>query len=351
MKIMKVKNRNFVVVGVSFRKTGVEIRNKFAFSLEKIQKIYEEQNNISSPFFVLSTCNRTEIYGITENIEEFIGFFTQYNSLKPAEVKSNVYIKSDEEAIKHLLFVASGLDSQILGDREITGQLKKTFALAKSYGCTNGMMEKLLNTALQSSREIKQQTLLSDGTTTISYSVIQLLKEEMKDKGKKICLIGLGKIGMLTLKNLRHYLPDYQIVLVNRNEVTMQEAAKEYAVEFIKFENRKVAMTNCDALIVATGADHSIISREEIETSGVKLILDLSIPSNVSEEVKLMSDVKYFNIDIISKIVNQTLENRKNEIPLAETIIEQHFRELKEWEERRKFYTAKKEILTPVHSE
>lgn len=339
---MHESGEKLIVTGVNFRKTALEIRNKFALTTENIRHIYEARGG-KQPlnFFIISTCNRTEIYSITGDRELVTELFYSSSNSSETEAAPYLFVKEGDEAIKHLFHVASGLDSQIIGDHEIIGQLKNAFALGKSFRCTGGLMEKLVNEALQASRQVRNRTSISDGTTSISYAVIQSLKQELGNQANvSICLLGLGKIGTLTLKNLRHYLPTQNITLINRNELKAQSAADEYGVTFAKADKQDEVLNQSQVLIVATGADHPIVTRHEIESSGVRLIFDLSLPSNISEDVKEIDGLKIFNIDQLSQIVNKTLRHRERQIPIAEGIIEEHFAGFKEWERRREEYIA-----------
>ncbi|MDB5280941.1 MAG: hemA [Bacteroidota bacterium] len=329
-----------VVAGVNFRKTTLEIRNKFALTTEHVKRIYSAgKSGDPGSYFILSTCNRTEIYSSNVNPEEVLSLLAAHSEASAKELAQCAFVKSGSEAVKHLFRVASGLDSQILGDYEIIGQLKNAFSLAKSYNKTSGFMERLVNSSLQASRQVKSKTALSDGTTSVSYAVIQLLKQTIgHEKPQNVCLMGLGKIGTLTLKNLVHYLPQHKIILVNRNETKAESTAGEYSVDFAPFASQQEVLKNADILIVATGADHPIIAKEDIAASGVKLIFDLSVPSNVAPQVKELDGVHLYNIDELSRIVNNAIDARKDEIPVAEAIIEEHFEEFKQWETRRSRY-------------
>ena len=332
---------SLTVAGVSFRKTTLEIRNKFALTAEHIKRIYSDgSGKYPKDFFILSTCNRTEIYCTGTNPEKLIDLLSENTSATAEEVHEYTFIKTGDEAVKHLFRVAAGMDSQILGDYEIIGQLKNAFILAKSHGRTSGYMEKLLNSALQSSRQVKSRTALSDGTTSVSYAVIQLLKEAIgAHEPMNVCLMGLGKIGTLTLKNLKHYLPQHKVTVLNRNESKAELAAGEFDVDFAPFESQQDVFHSADVLIVATGAEKAIISKSDLAGTRLKLIFDLSVPSNVDADVKEIEGLKHYNIDELSVIVNQAIEARRSEIPVAEAIIDEHFDEFRQWEQRRAWYT------------
>lgn len=334
---------SLIVAGVSFRKTTLEIRNKFALTSEHVKRIYADNTGkYPKDFFILSTCNRTEIYCTGTTPDTLLNLLSENTSATAEEVREYAFVKTGDEAVKHLFRVAAGMDSQILGDYEIIGQLKNAFVLAKTYGCTSGYMEKLLNSALQSSRQVKSRTALSDGTTSVSYAVIQLLKEAIgtQDTPMNVCLMGLGKIGTLTLKNLKHYLPQHKVTVLNRNESKAESAADQFDVDFAPFANQQDVFQNADVLIVATGAEHAIISKKDLTNSKVKLIFDLSVPSNVHPDVKEIEDLQHYNIDELSVIVNQAIEARRSEIPVAENIIAEHLNEFRQWEIRRAMYTT-----------
>lgn len=331
-----------VVAGVNFHKTSLEVRNKFALTTEHIKNIYSDLSNAHvGDFFILSTCNRTEIYSTTKQPQLLLNILAEHNHIDIKDVKEYAFIKEGDEAAKHLFRVAAGLDSQILGDYEIIGQLKNAFIMAKQYNRTNGYMEKLVNGALQASRQVKSRTSLSDGTTSVAYAAIQLLKEKAGDTKYNVCLLGLGKIGTLTLKNLCNYLPQHNVTVVNRNESKAQTAASEYSVDYAPYNSQQEVLAHADVLIVATGADHAVITKQDIEDSNVKLVFDLSVPSNVSADVREINGVQFYNIDELSDIVNNTIDQRRIELPLAEQIIEEHYEEFRSWEERRSIYTNK----------
>ena len=340
---------NLIVAGVSFRKTTLEIRNKFALTSEHIKRIYTDSTGkYPKDFFILSTCNRTEIYATGTDHETLLNLLVENTSATYEEVREYAFVKEGDEAVKHLFRVAAGMDSQILGDYEIIGQLKNAFNFAKSHGCASGYMEKLFNSALQSSRQVKSRTALSDGTTSVSYAVIQLLKETIgAETPMNVCLIGLGKIGTLTLKNLKHYLPQHKITLINRNESKAEIAAGEYKVDYAPFESQQEVLETADVLIVATGADHALIAKKDLVSTRLRMIFDLSVPSNVHPDVKEIEGLQHYNIDELSQIVNQAIEARRSEIPVAEAIIAEHFEEFRQWELRRAHYTnhdANKEV-------
>ena len=337
---MGTASNKLVIAGVNFKKTALDIRNKFALTTEQIKRIYSDTTGRNPvDFFILSTCNRTEVYSTTGDAFAVLNLLVANSEADLNETAQHTFTKTGDEAIIHLFRVASGLDSQILGDYEIVCQLKNAFNLAKSYHKISGLMEKLVNWALQVSKEVKSQTMLSDGTTSVSYAVIQRLKQLVGSKTDiRICLMGLGKIGSLTLKNLSHYLPQSRVTIINRDHAKAELAASAFTVDCVPFEARHGILANTDALIVATASESPLISKADIDGSSIKFIFDLSVPSNVSSEVAALTGIRVFTIDELSKTVNELIEARHFEVPVAEKIIDEHFMGFKQWEMRRKLY-------------
>lgn len=332
------------IIGVNYKKTSLEIRNKFALTTAAIRSVYHQSYGTEQrDFFILSTCNRTEIYALTPDAEQLIHLFRTHCHVSDSEIEDYIFIKKGTEAVRHLLRVASGLESQILGDYEIVGQLKKAFGEAKECGMVSGMMEKLITTALKTSKQVRATTSLSDGTTSTSYAVVQLFnKANATSDMKQVLLYGLGKIGSLTLKNLTHYLSDIDITLVNRNNAKSAALAEEYKVSAASYENISAALGNSEVLVVATGADHALITAADIRDTPVRLIFDLSVPSNVAAEVRDLEGVELYDIDQLSEIINETIDKRRSQVPMAESIIEENISELNEWQRRRVEFTAQR---------
>lgn len=342
--VMVTKNMfDLTIVGVNYHNTPLEIRNKFAFSASAIQKIYQDTDSpLAQDIFILSTCNRTEIYTTSNDLSSLFQVFEKYTAVTKEEIGKYTFVKEGDDAIRHLFKVASGVDSQILGDYEIIRQIKNALTLAKEYNKVSGLLEKLITTSLKASKQIRANTNISDGTTSVSYAAVKLLKQEVAEgKPQNICLMGLGKIGALTLKNLLNYLPDHSLTLINRDQSKAEAFAADYNVKYAKEDQHKEVLNASDTLIVATGADHPLITKEHIQGTSIKLIFDLAVPSNVSADVKELEGVKLFDIDQLSKIVDETIENRKKQVPLAMEIIEENIGEYKEWKKRRSHYLMK----------
>ncbi|WNW02707.1 glutamyl-tRNA reductase [Tenacibaculum sp. HL-MS23] len=350
-------NKNLYNIGVSYKKADATIRGKFSISKEnQIQLLEDAKQSGVDGIFVLSTCNRTEITGFAEHPFQLISMLCKYSNGAVEEFAevSNVY--KNNEAITHLFRMGTGLDSQILGDYEIVGQLRQAFKLAKEVGTTNAYFERLLNHVMQASKRVKNETKLSSGTTSVSYAAVQyIIKNSPNYNSKNILVFGLGKMGKHTCKNLAEYTQNKTVSLINRTEEKAEEFVKEHpSIKKVKYNNLTKEVANTDVLIVSTGASEATIKREHILTTKELLILDLSMPANVSKEVAELENVTLINVDELSKITDETLAIRQQEIPTAEAIIETHKEEFGEWLHHRKFtpaITALKESLKTIQQD
>jgi glutamyl-tRNA reductase len=345
----------FWVAGINYKKTDAAIRGQFAIQNEQYANILKEAlaNNLNE-VFVLSTCNRTEIYGFANSATQLIDLLcSQTNGSK--EIFSELaYIQNGRKAIEHLFYVGAGIDSQILGDYEIVGQIKTAVKFAKNHGCINVLLERLVNTVLQSSKAIKNQTELSGGTVSVSFAAIQYIRAHVKAiAGKKILLLGTGKLGKTTCKNLVHYLKTRNIVLINRTEEKAVELAKEMGLQSAPLSELPQHIAQSDIILVATDSAEPTILLSHLTEKTDKLILDLSIPYNVEEAAQHLPHVTLINVDELSKLKDETLAKREAEVPKARTIITEHITEFLEWHEMRKHVPVLKAVklkLKEIHN-
>lgn len=345
---------HFFIAGINYKKTDVAIRGEFAINHDQYNSLLQKASLAGiTELFVLSTCNRTEIYGITQNAEELVKLLCNETVGGVATFKKFAYIKEGQNAVEHLFCVAAGLDSQILGDYEIVGQIKQAARFSKERGLIGTFLERLLNSVLQSSKVIKNQTALSGGTVSVSFAAIQFLKEQVKDiKSKKIVLLGTGKIGCNTCKNVIDYLGTRNITLVNRTPEKAFDLAEELGVEAANFQEAGKQIEDADIIIVATNAEQPVITKADVENSSPKILIDLSIPNNIDPAAKELSHITLVNVDELSKMNDETLQKRLAEVPKAKCIIAQHINEFADWYNMRKnvpVLKAAKQKLMDMH--
>ena len=229
------------------------------------------------------------------------------------------------------------MDSQILGDYEIVGQMKIAVKFAKERQMIGAFTERLFNTVLQSSKAVKTNTELSGGTVSVSFAAIQFLKDHLTDfQNKKIVLLGIGKIGRNTCKNLVDYLGATDITLINRSEEKAIELAKELGLRSVGMELLNEEITAADVIIVATNSDQPVITKNLLPQTKDQILIDLSIPNNIDPACKKIPGITLVNVDDLSKINDITLQKRMAEVPKARAIIKEHIGEFCEWHCMRK---------------
>ncbi|MET0244265.1 MAG: glutamyl-tRNA reductase [Flavitalea sp.] len=330
--------QKFHVAGINYKKTDASIRGQFAINKDQYASILD-----LAPFygvdelFVLSTCNRTEIYGFGETAEELIQLLCTQTVGKTDTFRSLSYIKNGNEAIQHLFEVGAGLDSQILGDYEIIGQLKQAVKTAREGNFIGNFLDRVTNTVLQSSKNIKNQTQLSSGTVSVSFAAVQYIREHITEiADQNILLIGTGKIGRNTCKNIVDYLGTNNITLLNRTDSTAANLAGELGLKSGTMQELPELVKKSTIILVATNSQTPTLLQSHLADAGKKLIIDLSIPYNVEPSAASLPGITLINVDELSQLKDKTLLKRKAELPKARMIIEKHSSEFMDWYQLRR---------------
>ena len=333
------KHHYFYSVGLSYKKADAEIRGKFSLDAAAKTRLLEQAKTEGiESLIVTSTCNRTEIYGFAEHPFQLIKLICE-NSQGSVEAFQKVgFVYKNQEAISHLFRVGTGLDSQILGDFEIIAQIKSSFSQSKSLGLANAFMERLVNAVIQASKKIKTDTEISSGATSVSFAAVQYIIKNVEDIGNKnILLFGTGKIGRNTCENLVKHTKNEHITLINRTKAKAEALAGKLNLIVKDYSELHLELQKADVVVVATGAQNPTVDKAILNLKKPLLILDLSIPKNVNEDVEEMEGVTLIHMDYLSQITDETLENRKKHIPAAEAIIEEIKEEFITWTKGRKF--------------
>ena len=329
----------YYVVGLSYKNADLLTRGKF--SLSKLQTsllLQQAKSDGLNELMVISTCNRTELYGIVVDPQILIDYLCKFSKGTLAQFNEKGYVLSEQEAINHVFQVGCGLDSQIIGDFEIIGQLKKSFYNSKKYDIVNGFSERLVNSVIQASKKIKTETKLSSGATSVSFASVHYILENVKNvKNKSILLFGTGKIGRNTCENLIKHTQNDHITLINRSEESAKKVAGKFNLVVKSFKDLNQEIIKSDIVIVATGADDITVDKSIIANDKPLLILDLSIPSNVDSQLKNLDHVTLVNLDELSQLTNAALNIRKQYIPEANTILNEIQNDFLKWLAYRKF--------------
>ncbi len=333
------KTANFAVLSISYEKADAETRSKFAFFEEHIKDFVNSihTENLGDAF-VVSTCNRTEIYTTTQNYLLVAEEFCRITKVNLSDFLQFAQIFTREEALNHLFRVAGGLESQIIGDFEIIGQIKNAYnRFKKERTHSNPYMERAINSAIQISKKIKNETGISSGAASVSYAAVHyILKSQKQISEKNILLLGTGEIGQNTVENLVKHIYKPNVKVMNRTFEKAIKISEKYKVPHIPFENLQQELKQTDILIVATGAANPLINKNHFPNGKETLVIDLSIPNNVEKDITENPNVSLVNVDELSMHITETMEQRKKEVPKAEEIIREMTKDFTEWEKKRK---------------
>ncbi|MEC4112690.1 glutamyl-tRNA reductase [Myroides pelagicus] len=338
-KIDKAKSSTFYTIGLSYKKADAEMRGKFSLSEEAKENLLEQakRSGIES-LIVISTCNRTEIYGFAQHPFELIQLLCDNSNGSVDDFRNVAYVYKNREAIEHMFRVGTGLDSQILGDFEIIAQIKNGFYASKGKGLTTNYFERLVNAVIQASKRIKNETELSSGATSVSFASVQYIIDHVEDiSNKNILLFGTGKIGRNTCENLVKHTKNDHITLINRTKERALEVAGKFNLVVKDYADLQAEIRKADVLIVATGAQNPTVDKALLNLNKPLVILDLSIPKNVNADVTTINGVELIHLDYLSQMTDKTIERRRAFIPQAEEIIEEVMSEFIAWTKMRKF--------------
>ena len=343
-------SENCQVIGINYKNADLDTRGLFSLSDLQLHSLFlEAKEKKFDELMIINTCNRTEIFGWNNNTDDFINLLCKHSNGDIKTFEKYGYIITGKKAIKHLFRVGTGLDSQILGDFEIIGQIKQSLNRSKRLNLISGRLERLVNSVIHASKKIKNQTKLSSGATSVAYASVQYIIKNVKNiSKKKIVLFGIGKIGRNTCENLLKHTKNEHIVLINRTQEKAEKIALKFPVLVKPYGELASEISNSDVLIVATSSSNPTITKDLIFNSKNLLILDLSIPRNVETQINELNNIKVVHLDELSQITDSTIEKRKKHIPRAELIINSNIKDYILWLSQRKFSPTLKSFKEQV---
>ncbi len=338
-QILLTKSRRFYAVGVSHKTATIDHRGYFSLSDSQLHALFlDAKEKGIQDLLLINTCNRTEIYAWTFSDTELVELLCTHSEGTQDSFNKIGYSFEDEKGIHHLFRVGTGLESQILGDFEIIGQIKQSFYRSKKMGLAQGNLERLTNSVIQASKRIKTETQISSGATSVAFASVKYILKNVRDIAQKnILLFGTGKIGANTCENLVKHSQNDHIVLINRTQEKAEKIAGKFPVQVKPFGELTASILESDVLIVATSSQKPTITADLIHNNKPLLILDLSLPRNVDPLLKDRPNTQVIHLDELSQITDATFEKRKKFIPQAEGILDEVKLEFLEWLELRKY--------------
>lgn len=330
----------FKAVVLTHKKAPLEIRELISLNDEactSLLKLMQDYTS-ASDVLVLSTCNRTEVYysaeeDLSSDIIKLIG--VQRNILDIEAYKEYFTILNDpQEAVKHLFNVSIGLEAQVVGDMQITNQVKRAYQLTANEEMAGPFLHRLMHTIFFTNKKVVQQTPFRDGAASVSYAATELIGDLTSDIiDPSILVIGLGEIGADVCRNLQN-TDIKRISITNRTQSKADELAAECEFQTVPFEQVYEAIAEADLVICSVAADKPFITKELIARQQVlshKFLLDLSVPRSIEAAVEDIPGVLLYNVDEIESKASAALETRKAAIPQVRTIIEESIAEFNDW--------------------
>ncbi|MHB8853932.1 MAG: glutamyl-tRNA reductase [Ignavibacteriaceae bacterium] len=332
---------NIIAISINHKTAPVEVREAVYLSNEEIKNLtHSIKNSFFSEGLIVTTCNRTEIYGIPANqnlshqeIQNALLNFKSVTGLKPEHFQ---YFSS-ANAIKHLFSVATGIDSLLIGDNQIFKQVKDSFQAAEDLNFTGFLMKRIFDSTVKAGRRAISETGISEGAVTVSYAAVQLIEKIFSNLSKKSALvIGAGETGEIAAKHLRERGIG-NLTITNRTYERAEKLAENLSAKILPFGNFKDSLHEFDIVLSATSSDSLILTKADVHAAMKKrnynslVLMDIAIPRDIDPETKNIDYVFYNDIDSLNIIVQQNLTKRKEEIPKVEKIIEEELNAFLSW--------------------
>ncbi len=331
------------VIGLSHKTAPVEIREKAAFSADEQKRLLRDlpQQFELEGYLILSTCNRTELYLSGDEINIHLSKIRAWlDNFKKCDYFNNdqlTYLYKGKSAVQHFFKVISGLDSQVLGEPQITGQVKEGYEQAHMVGTTDTFLNKIYNFGLQAEKKIRSDTFLSDGAVSVSYAGVELARKIYTNlNNKKALLIGAGETAELAAT---HFIEKglQSIKIVNRTFEKAQQLAEQFHGSAYHLEELEQVLQDVDIVISATASDQYVLTAKQFSAITRRrhykplFIIDLAIPRDIDPKANNVEGIYLYNLDDLEEVVQKNLESRRQEIPKAMKIIENYVREFNDW--------------------
>lgn len=328
---------NFKAISLSYKKAPVEIREIISIDELTIKELLSEIAQLLpvSEALILSTCNRTEVYYTSENNldKEIVRLISLKKGIDTARSYFEYFTSFESnKAVEHLYRVSLGLDAQVVGDLQISGQVKNAYQWSADASLAGPFLHRLMHSIFYSSKRVVQETAFRDGAASVSYATSELIQSlALNIVDPKILILGIGEIGADICRHLSE--TNLQVSICNRTLETAQQLALECNQQAIDFEELNNALADHDIVVSSIARSTPIIEKEsfDLNTNQFKYLIDLSIPRSINPEVAKLNSFTLFNIDEISEKASSAVDKRKAAIPQVEAIIAEAIADLEDW--------------------
>lgn len=332
-----------LVIGVNHKTADVEIREKLAFNGPKLEegvfglKKIPEVKEVA----VLSTCNRVEIYACVANTataaDSIKNFLATFHGMQRPDFEKALFVHRDEEAVRHVFRVSSSLDSMVVGEPQILGQIKDTFEFALGKKTTGVMLNKLMKKAISTAKRVRTETKIAENAVSISFAAVELARKIFTDlAGKSFMLLGAGEMAELAARHLvNNGVTDVKVA--NRTYDRGCELAKEFNGKPVRFEEFLTELVHTDIIICSTGAPTYVLLKDQMlkvmkeRKNRSVFIIDISVPRNIDPEINKIDNVYLYDVDDLQGVVDTNVKGRQVEAEKAEAIIVEEVGKFTRW--------------------
>jgi glutamyl-tRNA reductase len=334
-----------VLVGLNHRTASVEVRERVSFTAEQARRASDElrSRGILEETLVLSTCNRSEVYGVPpESSHEcapgLSSFLSEFHAVRPDVLSVSLYHHYDREAVRHLFRVSAGLDSMLLGEAEILGQVREAYRFAHEQGATGPVLNRLFQGALEVGKRVRSETELGARPMSVAAAGVKLAERIFGKMNERSALVvGAGTISEQVVSQLRDR-GIVHLLVMNRSRDRAEELAKQYGGRVVNWGEWDAALRSPDVVVSSVSTEEPVLRREIVESAMAArenralFLMDLGMPRNIEASVGKLYNVYVYDMGDLSDIVEQNRNARANEIPQAEGIVEEHVGKFLSWQ-------------------
>jgi glutamyl-tRNA reductase len=329
------------VIGLNHKTADIEVRERLAFNGPKLEEGLKGLSSLPGikEAFIISTCNRVEIYLHSKNTvsTQVIRFLSEFHSIPEELLKKSLYILNGLEAARHLFRVASSLDSMVIGEPQILGQVKEAFEFALGQKTTGPIINTLVKKAISAAKRVRTETRIAENAVSISYAAVELAKKIFEDLSTKtFMLLGAGEMAELAA---RHLISNgvRSVTVANRTYERGCELAREFNGRAIRFEDFPKELVHTDIVICSTGAPNYVVTKADMQEilkerkQKPVFLIDISVPRNIDPAINELDNVYLYDIDDLQGVVDSNILERKKEAEKAERIIDEEVEKFQKW--------------------
>lgn len=334
-----------VLVGLNHRTASLELRERVSFTAEQARRAADElrSRGLLEESLVLSTCNRSEVYGVPpetsrESAPGLSSFLSEFHSIRPDALNGVLYHHYDRAAVRHLFRVSAGLDSLLLGEAEILGQVREAYRVSHEHGATGPVLNRLFQGALETGKRVRSETELGTRPMSVASAGVKLAERIFgKLADRSALVLGAGTVSEQVVATLRDRGIAHLYVM-NRSREKAQALATQFGGRVVEWGNWNSALSAPDVVVSSVSSEEAILTRKALEdamaarSNRALFLMDLGVPRNIEPAAANLYNLYVYNIDDLTEIVEQNRHARESEIPRAELIVEEHLGKFLSWQ-------------------